>query len=246
MRRSRYLSRSGLARRTAILLALALPATGWVVTGAAVPALACNSDVNADHCHAIAIDETSGANDGVFANIYSSCLYLSDANNFATQEIWDVSTDGNSWEEVGLNSGEGVLGGYYPAKTWFWADSRDGDYNAHQPNVAAAGTDIDYPVLITFDGNEQWSLWGGNDYVLLGASTSQSATLTTPEAGTEYTSAGGTDMRDAGQLNNLELIDTNGNYSTWADGQGFNEGPKNYIDGTYNPNSNIESWSWSC
>jgi hypothetical protein len=204
---SRCTIRAGRVARTVMLLAIGMPsAVGLVLAGSAAPALACNTSA---HCYAEAVDADGQTNYGVQAQIDSTCLHVTDDGNFANQEIWDADSTDSYWEEVGITSGS--LGTYTADKTWFWADSRpNGGYNAHFPSVDPASSNVNYTVLITYDGDEQWSIWGGNSYTLLGASTGQSATISQPIAGTEYTSYAGSDTQDAGNVNSLTRIATNG------------------------------------
>jgi len=250
MSQLRYFAQAPRARRVVVILALTLPGLGWVVAGSAAPAQACTSSSNNDHCYAVVFDGDTATNDGQEANISASCLHVNNdaGDNFADNELWDESSDGSYWEEVGLTSGFASDGTYYSNKTWFWADSRPGGgYNEHEPsNLSSAGTNVAYTVEIFSAGNEEWDIWGGNSFGPIGTSTSQSATLVQGLAGTEYTSSGGADMRDAGVVNELYREGTNGLFYSWgSDGSyGSNSGPSHYISGSWS--GSAESWSYSC
>jgi hypothetical protein len=228
-----------LARRTAIILALALPALGWLITAGAVPAQACNTT---SHCYAAAISNDTTANHGMYGNITSSCLYNSNDGNFVTQEIWDTSSGATDWDEVGLIGGT-FDGTYYSVKTWFYAYQEPGEpFTLHAPNTAAAGTNISYAAEVIYLGSNEWAVYAGNNYTEIGTITGQSATLDNGIAGTEYTSYAGADLRDSGVINNLERESTGNIWYPW--GKASQAPETGYFYGSY---SNAEeSWDWSC
>jgi hypothetical protein len=211
---------------------------GWIVAAGALPAQACSLS---SHCHAVALQNNMATNHGMFGIVNAACLHNDNDGNFANQEMWDASSDGNSWEEVGLKSGTAFDGTYYSNKTWFWADARPGQvYAEHEPNVASGSTNTGYQIEITSAGTNTYSIYGGNSFTLIGTSRNQTAVLVSGQAGTEYTSAGA-DLRDAGNVSTLERESTGNVFATWGSATQDNTG---YITGSYG--SAKESWSFSC
>ncbi len=248
MLRQRYRGTTLWARRVAFMLALSLSAMGIVFVASAAPAQACSWTVSPNmHCYAEAVANDTTTNYGMAANIESSCLHVTNDGNSATQEIWDVSSGTNYWEELGILSGIGYgTNSYYSNKTWFWAEntSDDGYTEMDDPQgVASAGTNIYYPVELTYSGGD-WLAYGGNSEELLVESADQEATLIQGIAGTEYTSYGGNDTRDAGNIDALARESTAGNWYTWGNATQENFGPNYYIIGSYG--SAAEEWDWSC
>src|ERR1700722_8402640 len=249
MARLRHPDRSLRTKRVAFILALTLPTLGGAVFASAAPAQACSTVLTPKnlHCYAVAVSNDTTTNHGMGGDITSSCLNVSNDGNFASQEIWDANSSGTRyWEEVGLNGGADYSGVYEPNKTWFWAEKTpaNGYSEIDDPeNVAVAGTNIAYPVEITYSDGA-WLTYGGNSEQLLVASGDQTAALDNGQAGTEYTSYHGDDTRDEGFIDDLVRESTAGTWYAWGNAATTNTGPGHYITGSYAAVS--EEWDWSC
>jgi uncharacterized membrane protein len=63
-------------KRTAVVLALALPTSAWMIIAVAAPqALACD---NNSHCYAVAYNSNTNANHGIYGQLNVHCLYEPD------------------------------------------------------------------------------------------------------------------------------------------------------------------------
>jgi hypothetical protein len=229
-------------RRTAVVLALALPAATWMIIAGAVPdaSAACSPS---SHCYAIAYNLNTSTNHGVFGTVYAHCLYQPNNGTFVTNEIWDASSSAAYWEEVGLYSGIGT-NIPYGNKNWFWADSRPGGgYNEHDSSTTA-NTDTQYRAKVEFAGNNTWYIYGNGNYSHFGTSTSQSATLITGQAGTEYTSGSTSGIRDQGNVSNLQRKSSSNTWYSW--GNNASRYYNGYITPSYNSSTNTVSWSGPC
>ena len=232
-------------RRTAVILALALPAATWVIiAGAAPDALAAPTCSLSSHCYAIAYNKNTATNHGIFGTLNAHCLYQPNDGTFVTNEIWDVDSSASYWEEVGLFSGDagGNIG--YGNKNWFWDDSRPGGgYHQHDSSTTA-NTDTDYRTKVEFEGNGTWYIYGNGDYSHFGTSTSQSATLITGEAGTEYTNSSTSGIRDQGHISNLQRKSSSDTWYSW--GSNAARYYNGYITPSYDSSTNSVSWSGPC
>jgi hypothetical protein len=225
----------------AILLALALPAAAvTVAAGAAPDAFACSLS---NHCHAAAIAGDTTQNIGIAGDIISSCLYQPDDGNFINQEIWDIMTGDDFWNELGLNSGTGLDQGklvYYPNKTWFWAEMTTTGYYEDN-NLGTAATNTSYGIEIWFDGTYWNSIVDG---VFSITGKAQTEGFNYGEAGTEYTGGESSGIRDNGEIYDLQRVATNGEYYAWGAASQGALGPGGYITGTYNDAE--QSWAGPC
>jgi hypothetical protein len=235
-------------RRTAIVLALALPAATWMITAVGVPSASACSDTNSsNHCYAIWYNLNPNTNHGIYGVVNAHCLYEPlDGPNFVTNEIWDVAS-GNYWEEVGLYSGAGTNISY-GNKNWFWADKRPGDgYNEHDSSTTA-NTDTNYRAKVEFQGNDTWYIYGNGNYSHFGTSRSQSATLIQGQAGTEYLDdLGILKIRDIGQVGDLRRKSSGDTWYSWGSNAAPGDhGPGHYITSHYDSTSSTVSWSGPC
>jgi hypothetical protein len=186
-----------------------------------------------------------------------TCNYTpSDANPdlgyFATNEIWDGSTNLEDYTEVGVFTGADNESdtGYY-SKDWFWADLRPGeDYAEHvgleQP---AVNTNTDYPVEIVWAENDTWDVYGGEDFTQIGLSNPQPLTSSGDmDAGTEYTVPEGDGMRNVGRVDDLQYQNLQHTWLSWGSrgAADTNLGPGGYITPSYNPSSSVVSWTGPC
>jgi hypothetical protein len=193
-RKDKEVAIRALARRTAVVLALTLPAAGLALAAGLPQASACSLG---SHCYAIAYNQHVAANHGVFGELDVTCLYQPDNGNFVNNELWDVDSSSADWVEVGLKSGVDYHG-TYRNKDWFWADSRPGSgYSEHDTSVDANLT-TEYGAEITFAGTNTWDVYGENTFSEFGTSTGNSYTPVTAEGGTEYTSSSTSGLRDIG------------------------------------------------
>jgi hypothetical protein len=232
------------ARRAALALALALPASSLVVIAGAVPqASACTAS---SHCYAEAVNTNTNSNHGVAGVINSHCLYQPNNNNRASNELWDIDSSGSNWVEVGITSGVDYHGTYRD-KDWFWADKRPGNaYSEHDTSVSASA-DTSYLAEIEFAGGNAWGVFGENSGLQFGTSTNNTATLITPVAGTEYEGGSTSGIRDVGNIYSLERESSGNVWHFWgSSGVNENLGSGNYINGNYDPNAYHESWSGPC
>lgn len=236
-------------RRTALALALALPAATWMIIAGAVPdasaaSAACSPSSN---CWALYENDNSTTNYGIYGSVNVHCLYMPSSfptnDSFVSSEIWDAAGNGN-FEEVGLYSGIGT-NIPYGNKNWFWGDYRpvDSQINEHDSS-ATASADTNYQMKVEYEGSSTWYIYGNGNYSHFGTSNSQTATLIHGEAGTEYTAGSGSGIRDVGQVGNLQRIGTDKTWYHWGD----NASPyaNGYITPTYNSSSSTVNWNGPC
>lgn len=240
---------ASVVRRTALVLALALPASAWmIIAGAVQQASACSDTNSSNHCYAEAVNSNTNTNHGIYGQVDVHCLYEPNNGNFATNEIWDADSTAHYWEEAGIISGVDPNSNY-DNKVWFWADSRPngGNFHFHLPNANQANTDTVYPTEVTFVGSQTWYLYGGNSFFQIGTSINQSSSLSSGRGGTEYLGGSSSGIRNVGNVYTLERESTNNNWLNWGQGGfGFNTGPDWYINGTYDTSNSHESWSGPC
>ena len=231
-------------RRTAVVLALALPASAWMIIAAAAPqASACSQS---SHCYAEAVNFNTNTNHGVFGALNVHCLYQPNNGNRASTEIWDTDSGCHNWVEAGISSGVDYYG-VYRNKNWFWADKRPGyNYSEHDKSVTAS-TDTTYSTQIEFAGNGTWNVYGENSFVLYGTSTSNSATIVQGIGGTEYEGGSTSGIRDIGDVYNLERKSSSNTWYFWDTNAGNqNLGTGNYINGHYDMSTSHEYWNGPC
>jgi len=229
------------ARRIVVVLTLVLGTPAGVIIAGATPqaSAACSPT---SHCYAIAYNKNTATNHGAYGVVNSACLYMPNNSSFVTNEVWDVDSSGAYWEEVGIVSGATDSG--YLDKHWFWDDSRPGG-GYHQHNSSAtASPNTGYRVKIEFAGSDTWDIYGNGNYSHFGTSTSQSATLITNEAGTEYSAGSGSGMRNVGQVSDLQRISSSGTFFNW----GSNAAPysNGFIGSNYDASSSTVSWTGPC
>jgi len=225
-----------------------LGAVGMVTTWKAPAAFACDDGAN-NHCYAIANNHSLET--GVYGQLYITCMYAPNnvnAGYFATNEVWNGSTDGLYFTEGGVFSG--AANGNYYSKSWFWADQRPngGGYHEH-PGGGTPNTGTRYPVEIVWAGNNTWNIYGGNSDTLIGQSTSQPLTVTNDmDAGTEYTVPSGKGMRNVGSINELQYLATSGTWTFWGTRGGADPelGPGAYITPGYSSSNNFVTWTGPC
>jgi hypothetical protein len=233
---------ASVVRRTAVVLALALPVLGWMIAGAP-QASACNSS---NHCWAIAINNNTNTNHGVYGEVYVHCLYQPNNGNRNTNEIWDVDSTASNWVEAGVTSGVDYHG-TYRNKNWFWADKRPGYAYSEHDFSTTANTDTKYRTKVEFAGNDTWNVYGNGNYSHYGTSTSNSATLITGEGGTEYWGSSTSGIRDIGSVYNLQRKSSSDTWFNWGGNAANHDlGTGNYIRGSYDTSTSHESWSGPC
>ncbi len=199
-----------LGRQIQILLA----ALALVGASAALPqtalAYTCSTS-SSSHCYALAIWVNSAANEGIYTNIYSSCLNgPNDTVNFADEEMWEATDNSSNlgyWVETGLSYGElngQARGGPY----WFWADNRPGG-GYHEHYVGTRSLNTSYETEIIYAGSNSWWVWQGTSHV--GTSTSNPPYSLSMETGIETTS---NSYNIVGQSSPLDWFDTTGSLHT--------------------------------
>jgi len=228
-----------------------LVAIGMIVIGRAPAASAAESCSNSnspnDHCYAISI-ASGPANYGGYGELYINCLYMPDNGYRVSNEIWDVSSSGTDWTEVGVISGTAYSGRYY-SKEWYWADSRPSGGSYHEHEIGStANTGTVYPVETTYVGDNTWDIYGGNSFTKIGVSTSQPESSSgSSEFGTEYTAPSGNGMRDIGTVYSNEWESSNGDWhSEGSLARAVEGGPGAYISPSYNSSSSYVDWSGPC
>jgi hypothetical protein len=239
---SRRIRRGGALFGVALLAAI-----GLVAAGRAPAAFACtNTNSPDDHCYAIYGNSTADL--GVAGNLDIVCSYMPDNTYRVDQEIWDESTNGLYWTEVGVISGVGYNGTYY-SKHWYWADSRPdgGGYNEHEVD-GTANTETSYPIEIQWEGNDTWYAYGGNTYAQIGTSTGNPLTDSGyMNAGTEYTANSGDGMRDVGNIADLTYENLSDVWYPWLSLAYPNSGgPGYWITPSYNTSTSTVSWTGPC
>jgi hypothetical protein len=230
---------------TAGFTALATSAMTVAAPGTIARAASSCASPNGQHCYAE--ENTATRNQGAYGEITANCLYFPKNSTSAsvTNEIWDGQS-GKYWTEAGVTSGQGGNG--YDSRRWFWADDRPGyGYYEHYPNISSAGSG-DYGLEIYYVGNGSWHVLGGNNYSVIGISSSQPAGSTGDvTGGTEYMGAANSGIRDAGSIQNMQWRDTKGTWHLLGKAaQSDNFGPGHYINGTFNSSTSTESWSGPC
>lgn len=242
---------ASVARRTAVTLALALPTTAGLIIVVAVPqASACSDSNGANHCYSVGLNLNGNTNHGVYGEVDVHCLYQPNNGNFATNEIWDVSSGNppNYWEEAGIISGVDPNSNY-DNKNWFWADSRPngGNFHFHLAPVKQANTDTAYPTEAEYAGGQTWNIFGANAFVQIGTSINQSATIIGAEGGTEYLGGSSSGIRDIGNIYNLQRKSSSNTWYSWGSNAfDSDSGPGHYTTGSYNGTTSHESWSGPC
>lgn len=232
-----------LTRRTAVVLALTLPAASLVLAAGLPQASACSLS---DDCHAVAVNNHVAANHGVYGDLYVTCLYQPNNGNFVTNEVWNVNSATDTWIEAGLGSGAGYNGGYYH-NDWFWAYQPPGSNYVEYDTSVGANLTTDYPVQINYAGTGSWDVYGYDNFSFMGEVANDSYTPTQAEGGTEYTSNSGSGLRDIGNVDYLENQGLDGDwYFLGSAASNYNSGPGHFIDGSYNSGSSEESWSGPC
>jgi hypothetical protein len=232
-------------RRNIVLFSLVpLASAGMVVAGAAPAAFACDTSSSNNHCYAIAQNNNTATNHGIFGVIDVSCLYQPDNGNQARAEIWDATIGGGgNWIEAGLISGVDY-NGTYRNKNWVWADQRPGQSYAEHDFSQTASTATGYPTEIEYTGTNTWEIYGENSFVEYGVSTGNTATLVTGQAGTEYEGSSTSGIRDIGEVSSLERYSSANVWYDWTNAGNADLGPGNYISSTYG--SAEEDWSGPC
>lgn len=230
-------------RRTAAVLAVALPVLAWTIVGAVPQASACDSS---NHCWALAINSNTTTNHGIYGQLYVHCLYQPDNGNRNTNEIWDVDSGANNWVEAGITSGVDYHSTYRD-KNWFWADKRPGySYSEHDFSTTAS-TDTKYRTKIEFAGSDTWYIYGNGNYSQYGTSTNNSATLVQGEGGTEYWGSSTSGIRDEGSVYSLERKSSSNTWYNWGTHAANHDlGTGNYIRGSYDTSTSHESWTGPC
>jgi hypothetical protein len=231
------------ARRIAVVLALALP-TAWVITAAAVSAPAASACDASSHCVTQAQNKNTNLNFGVYGELNAHCLYQPDNGNRVTNELWDTDSSASNWVEAGITGGRDY-NGYYRDKNWFWADKRPGySYSEHVVN-ATANTDTSYPAEITYHGSNEWYVYGKNSFVQYGTSTNNGMQGIHVIGGTEFWGSATSGIRDQGDVYNLERESSTGQWYSWGNnGANVELGPGNYIPGNFS--NSHESWTGPC
>lgn len=233
---------ASVTRRTAVVLALALPAA-WVIIAAAPDASACDA---ANHCATQAENKNTNLNYGVYGELYIHCLYQPNNGNRASNEIWDTDSSASNWVEAGITAGRDYHG-TYRNKNWFWADKRPGyNYAEHDTSVTAS-TGTTYPAEITFVGSNTWYVYGENSFSHYGTSTSNGMQGIHDIAGTEFWGSSTSGIRDIGDIYNLQRESSSGTWYSWGSNAANHEiGPGNYIPGYYYSSGSHEKWNGPC
>ncbi len=241
-----------LARRTAVVLALILPAAGLVLATGLPQASACSNPANNtinDHCYAIAQNDHVAANHGVYGDLYVTCLYEPDnADEFhVNNEVWDANYAGpeNYWVEAGLLSGTDNHFNYTHDE-WFAASQLPGQNYIEDDTGSEASVDTTYPVEITYVGGGTWDFIGGNRTNIFHTVT-DSYSATQAQGGSEYTSNAGSGIRDIGNIFDLQNQGLNGTwYYLGTAAHNYDFGPGAFISSSWNPSASEESWSGPC
>jgi hypothetical protein len=233
-------------RRTALVLALALPAATWMIIAAPTPDASAASPCNPfSNCWAEYFNKNTNTNHGIFGALYAHCLHMPQGNSaFVTNEIWDANISNGYFEEVGLYSGLG-RNIAYGNRNWFWGDYRPGDsqVNEHDSSVTAS-LDTSYRVKVEYQGNNTWYIYGNGNYSHFGTSVDQTASLQEGQAGTEYTAESGSGIRDQGSVSDLKRKSSSDTWYSW--GNNVAKYANGYIDPSYNSSINTVSWSGPC
>ena len=234
-------------RRAALVLVLALPAATWMIVAAVPDASAASSCSPTSHCWATYDNKNTNTNHGIFGKVEANCLYMPKGNgSFVTNQIWDTSSGGYYWEEAGLYAGVGSNISY-GNKNWFWADSRPGGGINEHDSSTTANTNTSYRTKVEYQGNNTWYIYGNGNYSHFGTSTSQSATLITGEAGTEYSAGSGSGIRDVGNVSDLQRKTSSNPWYSWGNNvTPGNVGSGYYITAFWNSSSNQVYWSGPC
>jgi hypothetical protein len=230
------------ARHTALGLALALPMATWMIIAAAPDASASCSPSH--HCWATYDNANANTNHGIFGSLNAHCLHMPSGNgSFVTNQIWDTSSNGAFWEEVGLYSGVGfnIPDG---DRNWFWGDSRPGSNFFEHNSPTQATLDTNYRTKVEFAGNNTWNIFGDGNYSHWGTSVNQSATLVTGEAGSEYSAGSGSGMRDVGHIGDLQRKSSSDTWFSW--GNNVVPGNTDFIISTWDGSSSTVSWTGPC
>jgi hypothetical protein len=233
-----------LARRTAVVLALILPAAGLILAAGLPQASACSG---ADQCSTLAINNHIAANHGVLGDLYVTCLYQPDNGNRVATEVADKESSGSTvyWVEAGVASGVDYHS-HYLGDEWFAESFLPGQNFMEDDTGSEASLNTVYPVEITYAGGGTWDFIGGNSTNIFDTVT-DSFSATQAEGGTQYTSDPGGGIRDIGNIFDLQNQGLNG---TWYDlGSAATNhyiGPGPFISGSYNNSTSEESWSGPC
>jgi hypothetical protein len=240
-----------LARRTAVVLALILPAAGLVLAAGLPQASACSTYVSNtvdDHCYALAQNNHVAANHGVMGDLEATCLYEPNNGTFVTDEVWDgegSSANDNYWVEAGIRSGTDYYN-FYRGDEWFAADQFPGENYDEDDTGTQAKLNTLYPVEITYFGGGTWDFIGENNTNIFFTATA-SFSATQAQGGSEYTSNAGSGLRDIGNIYDLRNQGLDG---TWYDlgtaASNYDFGPGAFISSSYNHSTSEESWSGPC
>ncbi len=237
-----------LARRTAVVLALILPAAGLVLAAGLPQASACSTTNNPnDHCYAIAANNHIAANHGVMGDLEATCLYEPNNGTFVTDEVWDLEVSGGIayWVEAGILSGTDYYN-FYRGDEWFAADQFPGENFNEDATGTQAKLNTLYPVEITYFGGGTWDFIGENNTNIFFTATA-SFSATQAQGGTEYTSNAGSGLRDIGNIYDLRNQGLDGAwYDLGTAASNYDNGPGNFIKGSYNHSTSEESWSGPC
>lgn len=174
-------TRAAARGRFVTVLATVGAAVGFAAAaGMSVPvASACD---NSTHCHGLAYTQDSSGYSGVYGQVRTNCINLANANEFVTNEMWAVTSNGQRWVEVG--QGRGAQLGTATLQ-YFWGRNDPTLSPAFRSvNLGGAPNNSYNEAMLQLSGGEWW-VWNAGVWNHTSALTTNVSTL---EAGAETNS----------------------------------------------------------